>query len=248
MIINIVDASNLERNLYLTLQFMEMGAHVCIALNMMDVARKRGMDIDVAKLSSLMGLPVVPMVARTGKGKDQLLKAVAHHAGHRPAPVKISYGRDMDDALDKMETRIRSDRFLTGRYLPRWVALKYLEKDAPIMEAGKSHLPETHDWLVSVTKKLTHHLNATLDTHPEALIADQRYGFIAAILKQGVISHTWDQNRLAWSDRIDRIVTHRFLGPVIMISVLMALYQFTFTYSEIPVEWFEGFLAGWGEG
>ncbi len=80
------------------------------------------------------------------------------------------------------------------------------------------------------------------------MIADQRYGFIAAILKQGVISHTWDQNRLAWSDRIDRIVTHRFLGPVIMISVLMALYQFTFTYSEIPVEWFEGFFGWLGGG
>jgi len=244
MIVNIVDASNLERNLYLTLQFMEMGANVCIALNMMDVAKKRGITIDTDKLASLMGLPVVPMVARTGKGRDQLLKTVAAHAGSRPAPVKISYGRDMDEVLDEMETRIRSDLFLTNRYLPRWVALKYLENDARIMAAGKSHLPATHDWLVSVAQKLTHHLDVTLDTHAEGMIADQRYGFIASILKQGVISHTWDQNRLAWSDRIDKIVTHRFLGPVIMVSVLMALYQFTFTYSEVPVGWFENFF-GW---
>jgi ferrous iron transport protein B len=244
MIVNIVDASNLERNLYLTLQFLEMGAHVCIALNMMDVARKRGMDIDVEKLSSLMGLPVVPMVARTGKGKEQLLRTVTYRAGSSPAPVKISYGRDMDDALDEMEARIRSDRFLAGRYLPRWVALKYLENDALIMEAGKSLLPETHDWLVSMTQKLARHLNATLDTHPEAMIADQRYGFITSILRQGVVSHTWDQNRLVLSDRIDKIVTHRFVGPVIMIGVIMALYQFTFTYSEVPVGWCENFF-GW---
>ncbi|MFN2359272.1 MAG: FeoB small GTPase domain-containing protein [Desulfotignum sp.] len=111
MIVNIVDASNLERNLYLTLQFMEMGANVCIALNMMDVAKKRGITIDTDKLAALMGLPVVPMVARTGKGRDQLLKTVAAHAGSRPAPVKISYGRDMDEVLDEMETRICSDRF-----------------------------------------------------------------------------------------------------------------------------------------
>jgi ferrous iron transport protein B len=244
MIVNIVDASNLERNLYLTLQFMEMGATVCIALNMMDVARKRGMNIDVDKLSSQMGLPVVPMVARTGKGSDQLLKTVAHHAGFQPVPLKISYGRDIDDTLDEMETRIRSDRFLTERYLSRWVALKYLENDTQVMDAGKAHLPETHDWLVSVTEKLARHLNVTLDTHPEAMIADQRYGFIAAILRQGVIFHTWDETRLAWSDKIDKIITHRFLGPVIMISVLMALYQFTFTYSEVPVGWCENFF-GW---
>ncbi len=244
MIVNIVDASNLERNLYLTLQFMEMGANVCIALNMMDVAKKRGIFIDIDKLASLTGLPVVPMVARTGKGTDHLARTVATHAGSRPEPLKISYGRDIDVVLDDMETRIRSDHFLTDRYLPRWVALKYLENDARIMEAGKSHRPETHDWLVSAAKKLTRHLAATLDTHTEGMIADQRYGFIAAILKQGVIAHTWDQNRLVWSDKIDKIVTHRFLGPVIMISVLMALYQFTFTYSEIPVEWCEGFF-GW---
>jgi len=244
MIVNIVDASNLERNLYLTLQFMEMGANVCIALNMMDVAKKRGITIDTDKLASLTGLPVVPMVARTGKGRDQLLRTVAAHAGSRPEPLKISYGRDIDAVLDDMETRIRSDHFLTDRYLPRWVALKYLENDARIMEAGKSHRPETHDWLVSAVEKLTRHLAATLDTHTEGMIADQRYGFIAAILKQGVIAHTWDQNRLVWSDKIDKIMTHRFLGPVIMISVLMALYQFTFTYSEIPVGWCEGFF-GW---
>jgi ferrous iron transport protein B len=247
MIINIVDASNLERNLYLTLQFMEMGANVCIALNMMDVAKKRGISIDIGKLASLTGLPVVPMVARTGKGRDQLLRTVAAHAGSRPEPLKISYGRDIDAVLDEMETRIRSDQLLTDRYLPRWVGLKYLENDARIMEQGKLHLPATHDWLVAAAQKLTRHLNTTLDTHAEGMIADQRYGFIAAILRQGVISHTWDQNRLAWSDKIDKIVTHRFLGPVIMISVLMALYQFTFAYSEIPVGWCEGFFGWLGE-
>ncbi len=244
MIVNIVDGSNLERNLYLTLQFMEMGARVCIALNMMDVAQKRGMKIDVEKLSQRMGLPVVPMVARTGKGREQLLETVADHAGSRPAPLKISYGRDIDDTLDEMEARIRSDEFLTDRYPSRWVALKYLENDVQILEAGKAHLSETHDWLTTVALTLSRHLEATLDTHPEGMIADQRYGFISSILKQGVISHTLDQNRLAWSDKIDKIVTHRFLGPMIMIGVLMGLYQFTFTYSEVPVNWFENFF-GW---
>ncbi|MCF8137355.1 MAG: ferrous iron transport protein B [Desulfotignum sp.] len=247
MIVNIVDGSNLERNLYLTLQFMEMGANVCIALNMMDVAGKRGVTIDVEKLSLLLGLPVVPMVARTGKGRAQLLKTVADHVVSRPAPLKISYGRDIDDTLDEMEERIRSDQFLTDPYPSRWVALKYLENDAQILEAGKAHLAGTHEWLSAKALKLSHHLETTLDTHPEGMIADQRYGFITSILKQGVISHTLDPNRLAWSDKIDKILTHRFLGPLIMIGVLMGLYQFTFAYSEVPVGWCENFFTWLGD-
>ncbi|MFO7911466.1 MAG: FeoB small GTPase domain-containing protein, partial [Desulfotignum sp.] len=129
MVVNIVDASNLERNLYLTLQFMEMGTPVCIALNMMDVAKKRGIDIDMEKLSALLGVPVVPMVARTGKGRDDLLKTVAAHAKIRTKSLQISYGRDIDQTLDEMVEKIGSENFLTKQYRPRWVALKYLESD-----------------------------------------------------------------------------------------------------------------------
>ena len=246
MIVNIVDASNLERNLYLTLQFMEMGINVCIALNMMDVAGRRGIEINVEKLSSLLGVPVVPMVARTGKGRDRLLKTVTAHAGSRPEPLKISYGQDIDAALDVMATRIGSDNFMTDRYRPRWVALKYLENDVQVLEMGSKEQSGTHAWLSARAQQLAHHLETTLDTHPEGMIADQRYGFIAALLKQGVISHTRDQNRLELSDKIDRIVTQRFLGPLIMVGVLMGLYQFTFAYSEVPVGWCENFFAWLG--
>ena len=247
MVVNIVDASNLERNLYLTLQFMEMGTPVCIALNMMDVAKKRGIDIDTAKLSCLLGVPVVPMVARTGKGRDALLKTVAEYAETRPAPLKISYGRDIDEALDEMVEKISADNFLTDRYLPRWVALKYLENDVQVMEMGKEQHPHMDAWLSSKARKLTRHLETTLDTHPEGMIADQRYGFIASILRQGVMTCNRDKNRIETSDKIDKIVTHRFLGPLLMAAVLMGLYQFTFAYSAVPVGWCEDFF-GWLAG
>ncbi len=246
MIVNIVDASNLERNLYLTLQFMEMGISVCIALNMMDVAEKRGIDIDIEKLSALLGVAVVPMVARTGKGREQLLKTVARHAKTRPAPLQISYGRDIDGALDEMEAKIRFDNFLTSQYVPRWVALKYLENDLQILEMGKKQNPETHAWLTNTAQTLARHLDTTLDTHPEGMIADQRYGFISSILKQGVMTWSRDQNRLEISDKIDKIVTHRFLGPLLMVAVLMGLYQFTFAYSAVPVAWCENLFAWLG--
>lgn len=244
MIINIVDASNLERNLYLSVQFMEMGLPVCIALNMMDVAKKRGIEIDIQKLSALLKLPVVPIVARDGKGKQALMAAVAENVGQHPEPLRISYGRDLDAALDEMEALIRPAEFLIPQYDPRWTALKYLENDQQVIDMGYKQDKATAMKLDAVVQKVKAHIAQTLDTHPEGVIADHRYGYVHSVLKQGVIRFYQDENRIQISDRIDRIVTHRFIGPVIMIAMLMGLYQFTFTLSETPVAWLERFF-GW---
>ncbi|MDA8133559.1 MAG: ferrous iron transport protein B [Desulfobacteraceae bacterium] len=244
MIINIVDASNLERNLYLSVQFMEMGLPVCIALNMMDVAKKRGIEIDIPKLSSLLKLPVIPIVARDGKGKQALMAAVTETVGQRPEPLRISYGRDLDAALDEMEALIRPAEFLTPQYDPRWTALKYLENDQQIMDRGYRQDKITAMKLDAIVQRVRIHIAQTLDTHPEGIIADHRYGYVHSVLKQGVIRFFQDENRIQVSDKIDRIVTNRFLGPVIMAAMLMGLYQFTFTLSEAPVAWLEGFF-GW---
>ncbi len=251
MIVNIVDASNLERNLYLSVQFMEMGIPVCLALNMMDVASKRGIEIDIDKLSSLLGVPVVPTVARTGKGKDELLAAVAGNVNLPPIPLKISYGIDIDEALNEMEIIIANADFLTQTYPARWVALKYLESDKQILELGSKENKGVAEQLAKIAKRLASHLAATRDEHPEGMIADQRYGFINAVLKQDVIRYAHDRNRLQQSDQIDKVLTNRFFGPLIMVGVLMALYNFTFTYSALPTEWFEaffGWLGGVAEG
>lgn len=247
MIVNIVDASNLERNLYLSVQFMEMGIPVCLALNMMDVAQKRGIEINADRLSELLGVPVVPMVARTGKGKKELLAQVAKGIDKPAAPLLISYGQDIDKTLDEMEKIIRENNFLTDRYPPRWVALKYLENDNQILELGADCSKETAGKLIEIGEKVGRHMSATLDTHPEGMIADQRYGFINSILKQNVVRFAYDRNRLQRSDQIDKVLTNRFLGPLLMVAVLAALFQFTFTYSALPVEWIEG-LFGWISG
>ncbi|MFH2092771.1 MAG: ferrous iron transport protein B [Pseudomonadota bacterium] len=247
MIVNIVDASNLERNLYLTVQFMEMGIPVCIALNMMDVAKKRGIQIDIDKLSKLLKVPVVPTVARNGKGKNKLMQAVAANAGQRVEPLVISYGRDIDTALDEMEEIIQSKGFLTDCYRPRWTALKHLENDQQIIGMGHKKDKAVALELDKIVQRTITHTAATLDVHPEAIIADHRFGYVNFVLKQGVIKFCQDENRIQLSDKIDRVLTNRLLGPVIMVAVLMGLYQFTFTYSEIPVAWFENFF-GWVAG
>jgi len=248
VVINIVDASNLERNLYLAVQFLEMGVPICIALNMIDVAAKRGIKVDAQKLASLLGVPVVPTVARIGKGKEELMDSAAHiiQTVKELSPLKISYGSDIDQALSDMEKEIEARHFLTDKYRARWVALKYMENDEQILDLGKKTNAELAGQLEETVRKVSVHLQNTLDTYPEAMIADQRYGYIKSILKQGVIQHKYDQNRLYSSDRIDKVLTNRFVGPLIMLAVIAALYQFTFTYSELPVGWLEGFFKWLG--
>jgi ferrous iron transport protein B len=243
--INIVDASNLERNLYLTIQFLELGIPTCVALNMIDVARGRGIEIDHKKLSRLLGVPVVPIMARSGFGKKDLMAAVESVAeAPRPDPLRISYGRDLETAIQEMEKRIIGGNFLTGLYPSRWIAIKYLENDAQILEKGRDADPLIADRLEAITRKVGAHIEETLETYPEAMIADHRYGFISSMLKQGVVKERHDKNRLFLSDRIDKVLVNRFAGPIIMLLVLMGLYQFVFTYSEVPVGWCEG-IFGW---
>ena len=246
VVINIVDASNLERNLYLAIQFLEMGIPICIALNMIDVAKKRGIKVDAKKLSSLLGIPVTPTVARTGLGKNELMANAARiiRENNDFYPLKISYGADIDAALSEMEKEIADNHFLTDAYRARWIALKYMENDEQILEKGKKANPELAIRLEEAVQKVSRHLLNTLDTYPEAMIADQRYGYIKSILKQGVIHHKYDTNRLYSSDRIDKVLTNRFVGPLIMLAVIAGLYHFTFTYSKVPVGWLERFF-GW---
>ena len=246
VVINIVDASNLERNLYLAVQFLEMGIPICIALNMMDVAKKRGIRVDAEKLSALLGVPVIPTIARTGRGKIELMQSAAKivHENNETASLKISYGADIDQALSEMVKEISKNQFLTDTYPARWIALKYMENDEQILTLGRDANPTLTSKLEDAVRKVSHHLQNTLDTYPEAMIADQRYGYIKSILKQGVIQHKYDQNRLYSSDRIDKVLTNRFVGPLIMLAVIAGLYHFTFTYSEVPVGLLEGFF-GW---
>jgi ferrous iron transport protein B len=246
VVINIVDASNLDRNLYLAVQFLELGIPVCIALNMIDVAKRRGIEINARKLSTLLGVPVIPTVARTGLGKKELMDSAAKivQENTKFVPLNISYGDDVDSAMIEMEKEIEAHQLLTDTYPVRWVALKYMENDEQILEKGRLQNPELAARLEETVKKVSHHMQDTLDTYPEAMIADQRYGYIKSILKQGVIYQKYDPNRLYSSDRIDKVLTNRFIGPLIMLAIIAGLYHLVFTYSEVPVGWLET-IFGW---
>jgi len=246
MVVNIVDASNLERNLYLTLQFMEMGVPVCISLNMMDVAENRGIGINSELLAELMGVPVIPTVARRGEGKQALMEAVANgiEKDAVSGPLYISYGDDIDRALDEMEDILKESPLEDKRYPRRWMAMKYLENDEKIVAFGRELAPSLSECLEKISYRVGAHLQKTIGVNAEAVIADYRYGYIKSVMKKGVLTEKPNMDRLFMTDRIDKVVTNRFLGPLIMVGAILALYHFTFTYSEIPVGWVEGFF-GW---
>jgi ferrous iron transport protein B len=246
MVVNIVDASNLERNLYLTVQLFELGIPVIVALNMIDVASARGIEIDARMLSEKLGVPVIPTVGRSGKGKEELLQS-ASLATDRQAtpwtPLRISYGTDIDPFLAHMEEKIETREFLTDCYPARWTALKYMESDEEVMKKGEEADPVLSAEFRKIVATVANHLEKTLDTYPEAVIADHRYGFIAALLKSGVIRRKHGIDRLYFSEKLDRVLTNRFLGPLIMCLALYALYYFAFAGSKIPVECLKGGFA-----
>jgi ferrous iron transport protein B len=241
VVINIVDASNLERNLYLTTQFLELGVPIVIALNMIDVAKDRGITINAERLSELLGVPVIPIIARSGKGTDELLKSALEVAEetYNWNPIAISYGDDLDNTIMHIVEDIEENNFLTSIYPSRFTAIKYLENDEQIILKGRDESPDVAKDLEEDVNGVAQHLLKTVDVYPESIIADQRYGFLKSILREGVVSHNFETNRLYTSDRIDKIVTNRLMGPVIMLLVLFGIYHFTFSWSVLPVTFLE---------
>jgi ferrous iron transport protein B len=245
-VVDVVNAGSLERNLYLAVQLLELGIPVVLGLNMMDEARKMGLVVDSKRLGKVLGCPVVELVARAGMGVGELARAAAALAAGRQGswkPMDISYGPDLDPALAGMTARIMAKSFLTKLYPARWTALKYLEGDDQVKEQGRAADAGLASWLETKAGEVTEHLRATLGTYPEAVVADYRYGFIAAILKGGVVTRDDLGERIALSDRIDLLLTHKLLGPAIMLSVLYLVYQLTFTVGKFPMEWLQGAFA-----
>lgn len=253
-VVQVVNAGALERNLYLTVQLMELGIPVVLALNMMDEVHAKGDTINTANLARIMGIPVVETVGRTGRGTEEALMAAVDLAGQKAGqswkPLVISYGPDLDPALETMAGEIERafasspPEGYAASYPARWVALKYLEGDSAIQGAGFLD-QETRKNLDATYRSVARHLANTLKSYPEAIISDFRHGYVNAVLKNGIISkQTAAINRREFSDKLDAILTHAFLGPLIMIGVFYFMYEIAFSFGSHPMDWVEAFF-GW---
>ena len=247
-VIDIVDASALERNLLLTVQMLEMGTPLVLCCNMMDEARASGVHIDMERLGSLLGVPVLPMVARSGEGLKEGMKAAVELAKNgKRQPMRITYGMELDEALLELEKRVTAANLLTDRYLSSWVALKLLEGDEVIMTEVRSANAEVADELAALCRKTADHMRATLNTNLESLITDHRYGYIRSILRDGVFRQDPGKDRLALSDKLDKVLTNALFGPLLMVGVLYLMFYVTFEVGAYPQGWVEGGFAWLGE-
>lgn len=246
-VIDCADASALERNMLLTVQMMEMGMPVVLACNMMDEARKAGIHIDMQKLSEQLGTPVLPIVARNGEGIREVARAALDLAKKgRKEPLHINYGPELTEAVEALEKRLSEEKILIDRYHPHWTALKLLEGDAKVQESVREARPDLAPEILSYCEGIEEKVKAATQATCESVITDARYGYIRGLLAQGVVKQDPGKDRLALSDRLDKILTNRFLGPLIMIGVLYLMFVITFNLGAYPQEWLEDFFAWMG--
>ena len=241
VVIDIVDAANLERNLYLAVQFLELGVPVIIALNMVDVSEARGITIDVKRLSEMLEIPVIPTIARTNKGTNELLDQTVILATDKKGwkPANLCYGGDVITGINDIEKLLGEKDIYRDKYPKRWLAIKCLEGDQPIIDMINEDKTVGQE-CSKICEKINKHILTTLDQDTESLISDYRYGYIVGITKEVVKRKR--ESRLYLSDKIDKVLTNRILGPIIMLVILYGIYEFTFRGSEIPVIWFESFF------
>ncbi|MDI6890301.1 MAG: ferrous iron transport protein B [Thermodesulfovibrionales bacterium] len=228
LVVDIVDASNLERNLYLTFQLSEMGIPLVIDLNMMDIAERRGLEIDVEELSRRLGAKVVPTVGNRGKGKKELYEAIRETSKDKTrfTPIHIDYGKSIEPILNELEQKLSEDKNLSSHYQPRWLAIKLMENDSEVRKLIDKHSEKGN--ILSLLKSKRDWFISQYGDAPEKVIAERRY-----LTASGIAEATVKRKKeVLWtlSDRIDQIVCHRFSGPVILAVIIYLLYKLSIGY------------------
>ncbi|WP_296806948.1 ferrous iron transport protein B [uncultured Methanobrevibacter sp.] len=225
VIINVVDAANLERNLYLTVQMMELGANLVMALNMNDFAKKKDHIIDIKLMSELLGFPVVEINAKTKDGIEELLTTV-ENASKNPidSSAKLSYSDELKGHLSELQKIIEQDKALCD--VPSiWIAIKLLEKDSIVIE--KVQHSSLSSKIMREVDRIAKHLSDVYDEGAEEVIANARYAFIGGLMAEAVKKPDVEKESL--TDRIDKIVTNRLLAPFIFLGVMLIMFHLTFT-------------------
>ncbi len=247
VVVDIVDASNIERNLYLTTQLMELGVPIIVALNMMDMAQGRGVQIDVLLLSELLGVPVVPMVGLRNRGTEDLGDAIvaAISGDVRFRGITVNYGREIEEEIGKLITAIESESRLVpellDKYSPRWVAVKLLEEDERVEKDVEQHCPPECT-LFAQLEESRNHLESILGEDLETVIVDMRYGFVAGVVREAVKRSREDA--LTASDRIDNVLTNRILGFPFFAFFMWLMFFLTFYLGKFPMRWIDSLMKG----
>jgi len=227
LVVAVIDASNLERNLYLVTQLLELGTKVILDLNMMDLVENRGMKIDTEKLSRILGVAIAKTVAHKGKGTEKIKEIIIKQAKEgKQSFFKIDYGEDIEKTINRLIKFLKEKR-INIDYPLRWFVIKLLEGDAEILRKVKN-LPQGETILNIIAEsvaKLEKHLGYDLET----ALVEKRYGYLKGLVEECTARHYTLEERLSISDKIDRVVTNKFIGIPLFLGLMWLTFQLIFT-------------------
>jgi ferrous iron transport protein B len=248
-VICVIDASNLERNLYLAVQVLELGVPVVIALNMADQAEAQGISIDRPLLSDLLGgVPVVSTVASREKGIDELLAATVAYVkdGDQPCSCEkstafqVDYGKDIESAIRKLKGATSANQLSFNGHCPRWMAIKLLENETDIVDLVEK-MSGGNAVLATAREQITR-LEAFYDDEVDIIAADRRYGFVSGLTRQ--VMHRSALKRVSITDRIDNVVTNRLIGLPIFMAVMYLVFRLVIDVSDPYLNWVDTVING----
>ena len=247
IIINVVDASNLERNLFLTTQLIDMNIKVVIALNMFDELEKKQVKFDYTALGEMLGIPIIPTIAPKGKGINELFTKLIDVYEDRDPIVRhihINYGEIIEKYIREIQTEIWKNPKIRDRFSSRFVAIKLLETDKTMLR--DLHQFENYKDVKRVAAQAVEKLEKSMNEKSETILTDAKYGFIDGALKETYREGKPDKRKA--KREYDDILTHRFFGFPIFIFFMWAMFQATFTLGSFPMAWIDagvGLFSSW---
>ena len=252
VIINVIDASNIERNLYLTTQLVDMNIKIVGALNMFDEFEQRGDKLDYDKLGELFGFPMIPTVFKTGRGVDELFRTVIDIYEGRPVPgksgvrhVHLNHGKYIEQAIDAVKAEIQKNEQIRYKYSTRFLSIKLLEKDAKVEDIAKS-LPNGGD-IIAARDKAADYIMRETKEDSETAIMNAKYGIIHGALHEAGCEEGTKTDTYQTTHIIDSVITNRYVGFPLFFLFLYLMFEVTFTLGQYPMDWIEAGVAALGD-
>ncbi len=249
VVVNVVDASNIERNLYLTTQLIDMNLRVVMALNMYDELQHKGDKLDTKQLGYLLGMPVCPTVSRDGQGIpelfDTVLKIYEQSDPHLARHIHINHGTELEKSIKRLQTVLYGNEDIRSQYSTRYLAIKYLETDKDV-ERVLADIPELKALQQARAEEETR-IRELLDTSAESAIVDAKYAFIQGALAETYEKYQEDRPRRTLTDKIDAVVTNQWAAFPIFVLLLWFIFWATFTIGQYPMDWIDALVAWIGE-
>ena len=245
VVINVVDASNLQRNLYLTTQLIDMNLKVVMALNMYDELEARGDKLDIKQLGYLLGMPIVPTVSRIGEGLealfDKVIQVDENSDPHLSRHIHINHGSELEQSIDRLKELIQKNPDIRYKYSTRFLAIKYLENDKEV-EAVIEKLPNRDEIIVARFQE-QQRINEMLQSGAESALVDAKYAFVQGALAETYEPYQGKKKRTTLTDKIDALVTHKWAAFPLFLLVLYFVFNSTFVIGEHPVRWIESIVS-----